>query len=251
MNLDDVAEASARYSERPNFGALGSPAQPSMDQQFDTAIRTAESERKAMGTVAKAAAEAHRALPNLSRSAEFITGSASGALSVGNVVGAGVESIVKGDTRPVKQAVDNTSFAGSLMAGDLTDKIANAKGIYGQFEKQYQQYVDTNQQYQAALRNQDYGAITSLGQRKNQLASDIRKTVDSLQGAVRNVGQLDKRFEATTKQAAAGLALSAASLGHAGPSQSAGPFANIAESTVRDAVLHSTAQKAVFGDTGP
>lgn len=251
MNLDDMAKAGARYSERPNFGALASPAQPSIQQQFDNAIRAAEAESKSMGNVARAAANAHRALPNLSRSAEFISGTASGAMSVGNVVGAGVESIMKGDTQSLERAVDDVAFSGSLMAGELTSKIDDAKGIYGQFEKQYQQYVDTNRQYQTALRNRDYGAVTTLGQRKSQLTADIQKTVASLQGAVRNVGQADKRFEATTMQAAAGLALSATSLAYAGPSQSAGSFGSMVGSTVQDAVIHSAAQKTIFGETTP
>ena len=217
MDMDAYAEASQRNRTQPKFGAFAAPTSSSINDQYDRAIGEAQAEGAKMKTVQQAANAAYRSVPVVSRGAEVITGGAAAIGTVANLAGSAVESAVRQDSKPLDTAVQDAynSMAWAI-GGELTGKIERARGLYQQFASQYGEYAKVNQDYQAALRNQDHAAISRLAARKEQLVGQIKNTVARLEAAVRDVGAEDKRFEHATVHAAEHLAMSAVMLGVGG-----------------------------------
>lgn len=210
-----VADPERLYppDRKGQFGAFAVSGDTSMDAQYQSAIKEAQDQARAMRGVAQATAAAHRATPELSRFSEVSVGVGSAVNTVPNLAGGVAESAIRGNSKPLAAAADDAQSAVGFVFGEQTDRISQAKGLYRQFEQQYLAYHQASQQYQAALRDRDHAAIPALKAKTEQLAVSVKQTTAALGNAVKRAAEGDKQFEEAAVQAAIHLAMSAASVG--------------------------------------
>jgi hypothetical protein len=179
-------------------------------------VKRVQSEAKVWKQVSQHMNTAIRSVPKLDRKAEAVVGAGVGAGTVGSAIYSGAKSIVTGDRAHFDRAARDAENAGGYMAGELTQKIAQADRLFVEFSAQHARYAEQSARLQRAIQSGDYPAINEASARMKTLANEMRTTVKAFDAVAKKIGEMNHEFDAAAAHAALHLALSAVSAGLGG-----------------------------------
>ncbi len=181
---------------------------PAAGHGFDVAAQTARFQK-----IYQQANAEFRRLPVLSRGAEITTGVASSIGAVTSVAVGAAHSTVTLDGSHVARAVDKAGNSGGYIAGELSDHIHKANGLYMQLATQHDEFVQLSRQVSSAVKTHDYDAVPAAMKRMKTLAGQMDATSKQFLAAAHRVDKDNREFNAATVDAAEDIVFTAATLG--------------------------------------
>ncbi len=219
-------------------------SQQSMAHKLDAAVKSLQHEAAHWKNTADAVNALYRKVPVMTRTAEAATGFFGATATVGDVAVGELESTVTVNGSHFSEAVDNAARAGGHMAGELNDKVGQARTLYLQFSRQHIAYVEQNHRMQRAIRNGDFKTQTDARARMDKLAVGMKATVARFRPTAEKAIRMDHQFDNDTRVAIKHVMKSAV-LGGLGE---VGESIESVEKGMTEGLLHAM-EDAVVGQT--
>ncbi len=158
----------------------------------------------------------YRGVPILSRGAEFIAGTVAATATVQAGLASGPEAVWSRSLEQPRRVLNDADAAAGFMAGELTDRIGKAKGLYDRFIAQQSEYDKAVGELHDASAAQDYEGIARSTRRVDEIASSMVKIADDVCSKSRDIRVRSEEFNRTMVHAAVHTAVTAVTLGIGG-----------------------------------
>jgi len=158
-------------------------------------LANSSAQAKQVSELTRHVMDLNRKIGRMSRVAEATVGVGSAVGLVGAAGLAPAEALARRSTAPLKEVEHRTIAAGNLMAGTLSERIANANQTTLKFLHVTGNFTDARNRYERAVKGNDFEAMATASKQMAAASKEMRRLATSLANQARAMVPMKKDFD--------------------------------------------------------